>query len=134
MEFKDLYEDELDAIRAAVKHLGGPKAVGSVLWPEKSPEGAARYMHDCLNANRAERLSPSQVLLLMRKSRDVGFHGLATYFMREAGYMDPVPVNPSIEAAKISLDIGASMKQLANLLERAERLASAQPVTQARED
>lgn len=128
MDYKDLYDDELDAIRDAVKHLGGPKVVGSMFWPEKTPDGAGRYMHDCLNGNRAERLSPGQLLVLMRKARNVGFHGLATFYMREAGYMAPVPNNPSVEAAQITLDINAAVKQLTNLVERAERIkAAAQP-------
>lgn len=112
-----LYEDELDAARAAVRALGGAKKAGPMFWPDKSIENAARYLTDCLSPNRAERLSPSQFLLLLRRAREVGFHGLAEYLMAEAGYCRPVPVNPQTEAAVLA-------GQLDAVLDRAERLTA----------
>lgn len=111
-----LYEDELDAARDAVKHLGGAKRVAPLLWPDKTVDNGSRYLNDCLNASRAERLTPSQVLLLMRMAREIGFHGLAEYFMREAGYSRPVPVNPETEATML-------VQQMDVVLDRAELLA-----------
>lgn len=110
-----LYEDELEAARAAVKAMGGPKKVGPIFWPDKSVENAGRYLTDCLSHNRAERLTPSQFILLMRRAREMGFHGLAEYVMSDAGYCRPVPVNPQTEAAVIA-------GQLVEMLDRAERL------------
>lgn len=117
-----LYEDELDAARDAVKHLGGAKVVGGMLWPDKSPESAARYLLDALNPTRAERLTPSQVLLLMRKAREVGFHGLTAFLLREAGYAPPVPINPETEAAVLTRQVDSLMGQAASLVSRLERL------------
>lgn len=117
-----LYEDELDAARDAVKHLGGAKKVGPAMWPDKQPETAARHLLDCLNGARAERLSPSQLLMLMRMARAVGFHGLAGYMMREAGYAPPVPVNHETEATVLTRQVDALMGQASALVARLERL------------
>lgn len=111
-----LYEDELDALRETVRALGGPKKVGPLLWPDKKVETASRSLSDALNPNRDERLTPSQVLMIMRLGRQAGCHGLAEYFMAEAGYARPVPVAPETEAALLATQLDAA-------LDRAERLA-----------
>lgn len=122
-----VYEDELEAIRDAVKALGGAKTVGQLYWPDKTVENAQRYLLDCLNPARAERLSPSQVLFLMRKARSVGFHGLAEYFMQEAGYNRPVPINPETEAAVLVHEMDTVLDRVSHLAERLERLRSMGP-------
>ena len=119
------YEDELDAAREAVRHAGGPKKVGPQMFPDKSVDAAARYLMDALNPARAERLMPSQVLMLMRMSREAGFHGFATWWMRQAGYQAPVPIAPVSEAAVIADRIGVLVPQLQGLLVQAQRLQQA---------
>ena len=116
------YEDELDAAREAVRHAGGAKKVGPQMFPDKSVEAAARYLMDALNPARAERLTPSQVLMLMRMSREAGFHGFATWWMRQAGYQAPVPIAPVSEAAVIAAKIGVLVPQLQDLMVQAQRL------------
>lgn len=120
-----LYEDELDAARDAVKALGGPKKVGQIFWPEKSPEAASRSLSDCLNSSRAERFSPSQLLLLMRLAREVGFHGLTAYLLREAGYAPPVPVEPQSEAEVLTRRMEALVGEFSALTNRLERINGA---------
>lgn len=117
-----MYEDELDAAKAAVLQLGGAKLVGSVMWPEKSPEAAARYLLDALNPMRPERLNPAQVLLLMRLAREANFHGLAAYYMREAGYAPPVPLNPLTEAEVLTQRMGSMMSEMKMMADRLERM------------
>ncbi len=121
------YEDELDAARDAVKALGGAKKVGTLFWPDKTTDNAARYLLDCLNNQRAERLTPSQVLMLMRMAREVGFHGLAEYFMAEAGYCRPVPTNPETEAAVLVHQMDAALDRIDGLARRMERLRGVKP-------
>lgn len=117
-----LYDDELDAARDAVKALGGAKKVGQQFWPDKTPEAAHRSLLDCLNSSRAERLTPSQLLLLMKWARGVGFHGLAGYYMQEAGYSQPVPVDPETEAAVLVRQVESAMDRAVSLVERLERI------------
>lgn len=116
------YEDELDAAREAVRHAGGPKKVGPQMFPDKSVDAAARYLMDALNPARAERLMPSQVLMLMRMSREAGFHGFATWWMRQAGYQAPVPIAPVSEAAMLTAKLSILVPQLQGLMEQAQRL------------
>lgn len=120
--FEPLYEDELDAARDAVKHVGGAKKVGAMLWPDKPPEAVARHLHDCLNPARPERLSPSQLLLLMRLARQAGFHGLTTYLLREAGYAPPVPVHPQSEADLLVTRMETILGEASALASRLERI------------
>ena len=117
------YEDELDAAREAVRHAGGPKKVGPQMFPDKSVDAAARYLMDALNPARAERLMPSQVL--MRMSREAGFHGFATWWMRQAGYQAPVPIAPVSEAAVLTAQISLLVPKLQDLMEQAQRLQQA---------
>lgn len=121
-----LYEDELDAARDAVKHLGGAKKVGPMIWPDKTPDGAARYLLDCLNGQRAERLAPSQLMMLMRLSREVGFHGLTAFIMRETGYAPPVPVEPTSEAELLTRRMQSMVGEFAALTQRLERIQGVQ--------
>lgn len=120
--FEPLYDDELDAARDAVKHLGGAKKVGPMIWPDKSPEAASRHLHDCLNPTRAERLSPSQLLLMMRLCRQAGFHGLTAYLLREAGYAPPVPVHPQSEADLLANRLESILGEASELASRLERI------------
>lgn len=119
------YEDELDAAREAVRHAGGAKKVGPQMFPDKSVESAARYLMDALNPARAERLTPSQVLMLMRLAREAGFHGFASWWMRHAGYQAPVPMVPVSEAAVITAQISILVPKLQDLMQQAQRLQQA---------
>ena len=125
MDVSLIYEDELDAARDAIKHLGGAKRVGEMLYPDKQPEAAARYLLDALNPARSERLSPGQLLLLMRKSREVGFDGLTAYLLNEAGYAPPVPLDPTTEATKVARELDRTMDRAEALVLQLQRLKAA---------
>jgi hypothetical protein len=122
MDEKHFYEDDLDALRATIQRLGGNKAAGAILWPDKTPEGAARSMADCCNPSRSERLSPSQLLLVMRLAREKGCHILAEHFMIEAGYAVPVPVDPEDEASRVIHKMDSMLQAVGVLADRLERM------------
>lgn len=124
---KLFYEDDLDALRATVQSLGGYKQVGAKLWPDKTPDSAARLLADCCNSSRQERLKPSQVLLVMRLGREAGVHILAEHFLQEAGYERPRPVDPVDEQSALVArmeDVMGQAAQLASRLERIRRMSS----------
>ena len=118
------YDDELEALKDAVNRLGGSKSVGAVLWPEKTPDAASRYLLDALNPARPERLNPGQVVLIMRMAREIGFHNLAAFFMREAGYAPPVPLNPATEAEVLIKGMEQLMGTFHRMAGRLERIRS----------
>jgi hypothetical protein len=116
------YDDELDAARATVQALGGNKKVGPKFWPDKTVDNAARYLSDCLNPGRAERLLPSQWILLMRMGREIGHHDLAEYYMAEAGYQRPIPINPEAEASVLAHQLDTVLDRASGLIDRLERV------------
>ena len=87
------YEDVNEALRELVNHLGGAKRVGPMLWPEKSVEQAHTLLLACFNSERRERLTPEQVMLLLRLGREQGRHSAMNYICEDAGYSRPEPVN-----------------------------------------
>jgi hypothetical protein len=95
------HEDILDAIKADVVALGGPKSVGLALWPEKSAEAAARHLLDCINRDRNQRLTPEQLTLLIREARGVNSFCTIAYICSDANLSMPVPVEPEDERARL---------------------------------
>lgn len=90
-----LWHDSMeDAVGTAVKALGGPKKVVTLLWPalaESKPETAYTRLMHCLNPEKCEKLSFSELLLIARRAHDIGEHSIAKYFGSSVGY-DIVPV------------------------------------------
>ena len=80
------YEGPEDALRAAIQALGGAKVVGPMVWPDKSVDSAARQLLDCTNAGRNEKLEIGQIMLILRKARDAGFHSAMSWFCDQLGY------------------------------------------------
>lgn len=102
MEQQALFHEDInDALRAAVKACGGTKSVASKLWPEKGVNDAQSYLNDCLNTARSAKLSPEQVLLLLRWAREAGCHDAINYLCAATGYESPVPVDPEDELQRM---------------------------------
>jgi hypothetical protein len=118
------HEDIYDALKSAVKCLGGSKAVGQMLWPEKTMAAAQSYLNDCLNAERDAKLDPAQVLLLLRWARECGCHEAAEYIMEQAGYEKPVPREPQDELADLLRRYLDSQDAAGKLQPRIEELRS----------
>lgn len=116
------HESLLDALAEVVRALGGSKAVGAKMRPEKGVDTAGKWVSDCLNADRAERFDPEQVLFLLRAGRAAGCHAAANYLMRESGYADPIPVEPEDERARAQRDFEAAVKALGTVTDRLARL------------
>lgn len=112
------HESLYDALKEVIQQAGGSKVVASKLWPEKTPDSAHRILLDCLNENRAEKLSPEQVLFLMRIGREVGCHAAINYMTRESGYSDPQPIEPEDEKAKLMREFITASKAMAMISER----------------
>jgi hypothetical protein len=115
------FESLNDALIECIKAAGGSKQVGPLLWPEKAPDAAQRLLLDCLNDDRAAKLSPEQVLLVLRLARQKGFHDGMNYIASELGYGTPVPVEPRDEAAELMRQYIASVEEQKRTAERLER-------------
>ena len=121
------FDDVEDALRVTVQALGGLKPVGCKLWPEKAPDAAGRLLADCLNTAKLEKLSPPQVVLLMKWGREIGCHALASYYSQECAY-DFTPIDPAIERDRLADSIHEASQTLNRLIQAAERIPSVRKV------
>jgi hypothetical protein len=123
------HESVNDALRAAVQALGGHKKIGAAMRPELPADQAGSWLRDCLNPDRREKLSPEQVVWVLREARRIGYHGAATYILHECGYAEATPVEPEDERAQLQRMFIESVKAQNAITERMERLMSASSVT-----
>lgn len=116
------HESLADALRECIAVCGGLKGVGKLLWPEKDADIAGRLLADCLNDSKREKLSPEQVLLVLRLAREKGCHAGMTFIARELGYADPQPIEPEDERAKLQREFIESTRKLTQMAQRIEAL------------
>jgi len=115
------HEDVWQALRDCVTALGGSKKVGLLLRPELDAQTAGRWLLDCLNPERKEKLGVEQVLLILRESRRINCHAGMTFICRDAGYGDPQPVEPEDERAALQLAFIEQSRAMQTLFARMER-------------
>ena len=116
------HESLSDALKELIQQSGGSKVVACKLWPEKTPDSAHRTLLDCLNENRAEKLSPEQVLFLLRIGRETGCHSAINYITRACSYSDPQPIEPEDEKAKLMRDFISAQKAMSSIATRLENV------------
>lgn len=113
-------ESITDALIECVKACGGSKAVAAAMWPAKGVEAGQRHLLACLNVERAERLSPDEVLHLLRMARDVGCHAGMHYLCAALSYSEPTPIERRDEADELRRQVLAMGAQLQRALARIE--------------
>lgn len=111
-----------EALIVCIKALGGSKQVAPLLWPEKTPDSAQRLLLDCLNDDRPARLTPEQLIFVLRLSRRAGCHAGIEFICAHLSYAAPTPIEPRDEADELRRQFIESTKTLARLAERIERL------------
>lgn len=121
------FECPEDALRAAVQALGGAKAVGAQLWPDKTPDMAGRLLLDCLNAGRHEKLDLSQTMRVLRLAHDAGCHAPMQWIAAEVGY-DARPVAKAEELDRVASVVEQASRTLAAAVATLERVQRARAV------
>lgn len=116
------HEEPEEAMRALIDALGGPKKVGLDLYPDKPMEEARRLVLKWCDPDRQEKPSLTQLLFLLRKGRAVGCHVFAAFLLRQSGYDDPRPVEPTDELAELQRQFIKAAESQAKMLERITRL------------
>ena len=117
---ESIYQALTDIIRV----LGGAKKVGVLLRPELASDNAARWLNDCLNDSRREKLDIEQMLLLLREGRKVGCHIAIEYICQTAGYTTPKPSEPKDEMAELQRQFVESVRAQSAIATRIERLTT----------
>lgn len=110
------------ALIDCVKAAGGSAIVGKKMWPEKSPDAAQRALLDCLSADRPAKLSPEQVLFVLRLARAKGYHGGIAFILNDLGYAPTTPIEPKDEAAELQRQGAELLAGLERVTTRLERL------------
>jgi len=116
------YDDIYDAIRDVVQAAGGPKKVGLALWPDKSQQMAHTHLLNCMDRNRPEKFSPTQLMMLCKLGRQHDCHAMMAYINAETGYEPPKPLRPEDEREKLQRQVVAAADSLKESLARLERL------------
>ena len=122
------FESMNEMLIACVKAIGGSKVVGPILFPDKVKidratneiltEPAQRFLLNCLDFNRAEKLSPDQSFLIIQLARDKGIHIGINYICESLGYSIPNPIEPEDEKAELMREFIESQKAMTLLAEK----------------
>jgi len=119
----DLFLESIyDALSAIVRHSGGMKAVGSRLWPAKSPEAAGKALADCLNPLRADTLDPEEVVHLLRIGREADFHDAKHWLDAETGYTPSEPVDADDQAIALTQRLDGLLREVRGATAALERI------------
>lgn len=112
------------ALIACVTTCGGSKQVGPLLWPEKSPDAAQRMLLDCLNDDRPAKLSPEQVMFVLRTARSKGCHTGMEFICADLGYTTPSTIEPRDEVAELMRAFNESVAFQSLIAARIEKAAN----------
>lgn len=118
------YETIEDALRDLVRALGGSKAIGAKLYPTLPIDQAAGRISDCLNPDRRQHLSPSEVVYLLRAGRAIGHHATMAYFAASCDYEPPRPLSPAEELADLQSTFIAYAAELKAIGHRIETITA----------
>lgn len=123
MEQQALFFERIEeALDAVIRAAGGRKKMAAELWPDKPVRDAHNLLDACLNPERRERLTPSQLQFIARRGRECGCHAVMQYLARECGYAEPVPLDPQDERAALERRLIESVGELRHIEARLARL------------
>ncbi len=115
------FDSPEDALKAVIQQLGGIKKVGPKLFPDKTVDAAARYLLDCVNSDRSEKLALSQIMMLLRLAHEAGFHTAFAWLSGEIGY-DIKPITRAEEVDRLTSVVEQSSKTLSAAVAALERI------------
>ncbi len=118
----DEFESMNEMLIACVKASGGSKVIGPILFPDKvktnkdtseiNTEPAQRWLLNCLDEGRAEKITPDQALLIMRLAREKGKHIGIGYLCESLGYSMPNPIDPADVKARLQIEFIEAVNKL----------------------
>lgn len=121
LEIGEFFDGVNDALQAAVTALGGYKKVGPMLRPELPIDQAAGWLRDCLNPARREKLAPEQVMLILRRAREAGYHAAMHFVAFDTGYK-ATPVDPQTQEAELQERFIAAVEHLQGIQSQMQRI------------
>lgn len=115
---QELWHDTVfDALGAAVQAAGGAKRVAGRLWPALDSTSATARLRGCLNPEHAQKLCPTEFLLVGKLAREAGDNSVMEFLAKEWGYevkaLSPEEAKKTVKRARVS----ALLAELARLSE-----------------
>jgi hypothetical protein len=115
------YECIEDAIKDDIAALGGPKKAAEIFFRDKTVDQGAAYLRAWALADRAERPTPSQYLLLKKLAHEAGSRACWIYEEQELS-VKVAHVEPEDELQRIERENNELLKAILKRQERAEQL------------
>lgn len=129
MQQEPLFFERLeDALGAVIDRCGGRKKFAAEMYPNKPPRDAHNLLDAMLNPERREKFSPADVVYVARRGREAGCHAVMLFIARDAGYADPVPIDPQDVQAELQrtfIDAVDRLEIIKAQLQRVQRVRSA---------
>lgn len=126
-----MVEDVFEAMRMAARAIASyhepskskawAKVVGHMLWPSKDPDDAGKYLANCLDNTRQEKLCVEEYLWLKREAKRAGCHLLHAYDCDFTEYQISNPVEPKDEVADLQTQYIAAAREMKQIAERLEK-------------
>lgn len=126
-----IVEDVYEAMRMAARAIAAfheptkakawAKVVGHMLWPSKDPDDCGRYLANCLDKDRPEKLDPEQYLWLKLEAKRAGCHILHAFDCDQTEYQRSNPVEPKDEIADLQTQYINSVRLQQQIAERMEK-------------
>jgi hypothetical protein len=117
------HEDIYEALATDIQSLGGKKTVGSLLWPEKSPDKAGELVANCLSRSRPEKLDPEQVIFIINRARQIKSAASINFIASTTDYETPRPIEPEDEMAKLQREFIQMAKVQQVALQKIEHMS-----------
>lgn len=119
---QDLWHDSFDdALRSVVEGVG-PKKIAAEVFPGEPIQRAAQRLFHCLDPERGEKLSLSQVAMILQRGRAADCHVGMAWLCENSGYGPPQPLEPKDQQAELQRAFVEAQQQMEALVKRMERL------------
>lgn len=114
-----------ECLRLAIDALGGDKRVGALLRPDIDPALAGQWVAHCLDDDRREKFSLSQVAYILTAAKAKGAHDGFTELAASLGYAVTAVLDPHEQAADLAKQAQAAAERATTLTTQALALMRA---------
>ena len=117
----DTPEDALKSVLIGIYGKGWNKKAAAEMWPLEDPTDKGKWLERCLMKDRAEKLSLTEILWVLKKGREAGIHTGFAFLAGECDY-EFKAVEPADEMAALQREFIRAAEKQAAMLERIQRL------------
>lgn len=115
------------ALKVAIEASGGIQNVAAKMRPDVLREAAGKWLSDCLNPARREKLDINEIVSILRMAHEHGFHDAMDYFAAQCGYEGLKPITTEARIAMLEQQYAERAAALDELKHQIEELRKATP-------